>query len=112
MKVLTNHEVVTGRSPLDIHALITSEIAEATEEARKGNPDVYQWSEDGSQMIFFKQDDWRDDLKPEGEAIELADAIIRILDYAGSKNWDMQTIIEAKMKYNDTRSYRHGGKKF
>lgn len=51
------------RPPLEYHMLMVSEIAEATEEARKSMPPVYV--KDG---------------KPEGELIELADAVIRIAD--------------------------------
>ena len=43
-------------------------------------------------------------------AVELADCIIRILDWAGNEGVDMDAIIREKMSYNRTRSYRHGGK--
>jgi hypothetical protein len=55
----------------EAYALIHSEISEAVEEARKGNDPIY-WGESG---------------KPEGEAIELADVVIRILDYMGSRGY-------------------------
>ena len=42
---------------------------------------------------------------------ELADIIIRVLDFAGHNNYDMEGAISAKMKYNASRSYRHGDKK-
>src|SRR4030042_1292013 len=48
--------------------------------------------------------------KPEGFAIELADAIIRILDLSEAVGLDIQSAMEIKMKYNETRTYRHGGK--
>lgn len=50
-------------------------------------------------------------IKPDGIAVELADCIIRILDWAGHEGVDLDTIIREKMKYNRTRPYRHGGKK-
>lgn len=50
------------------------------------------------------------DKKPEGIAVELADCIIRILDWAGKEGVDMDAIIRKKMAYNRTRPYRHGGK--
>lgn len=50
--------------------------------------------------------------KPEGFGIELADCVIRILDTCERYGIDLQTCIEQKMAYNETREYRHGGKKF
>ena len=51
------------KSPLEVHMLCVSELAEATEEARSGTPKVYFMS-DGNGLE-----------KPEGELIELADTI-------------------------------------
>jgi len=42
---------------------------------------------------------------------ELADIIIRALDMAKAFNIDIDRAVEAKEKYNATRSFRHGGKK-
>lgn len=47
---------------------------------------------------------------PEGIAVEMADCIIRILDWAGKEGLDMDAIIREKMAYNKTRPYRHVGK--
>ena len=49
--------------------------------------------------------------KPEGIAVELADCIIRILDYCGHENIDIENVIKIKHEYNKTRSYKHGGKR-
>jgi len=84
----------TPRTPLEIHALIHSEISEATEEVRN------------NKEFYYKVDG-----KPEGEAVELVDAIIRIMDYFAYKNWDLESILKTKVEYNRNRSYRHGGKK-
>lgn len=81
------------RSSLEFHALIHSEVSEATEEARKGSPPVYLVNG-----------------KPEGELIELADVIIRIADYCGSREWDLNGAIREKLAYNSTRPFRHGNK--
>ena len=82
------------RNTLEMFMLMVSEIAEATEEYRNDARPFYM--KDG---------------KPEGEAIELIDCIIRIMDYFGHKKWDMDKLMEIKMEYNKTRPYRHGGKK-
>jgi len=41
---------------------------------------------------------------------ELADIIIRSLDIAHTYNIDIEKAIKNKMKYNETREYRHGNK--
>lgn len=81
------------RRPLEIHALIHSEISEATEEVRNKKDSLYLIKE-----------------KPCGELVELADAVIRIMDYCGLMNWDLGRVISDKLAYNSSRPYRHGGK--
>lgn len=44
-------------------------------------------------------------------AIELADCVIRILDFAEARGFDMCGAIEAKIEYNKGRPFMHGGKK-
>lgn len=78
-------------SPLEAYALIISEIAEAIEAARTDKPAYYL-----------------DGHKPEGQLAELADAVIRIADYCGSKNWDLTAAITEKLEYNKSRPYKHG----
>lgn len=48
--------------------------------------------------------------KPEGIGIELADTIIRILDYAEANDLDMDALLRQKMEYNEYRPFRHGDK--
>jgi hypothetical protein len=86
------------RMPLEIHALIHSEISEATEAARTKRAELYF------------EPDAEGNRKPEGELVELADAVIRILDYCGKRSWPLGHAIRLKMEYNETRPYRHGGK--
>jgi NTP pyrophosphatase (non-canonical NTP hydrolase) len=74
-------------------ALITTEVAEAIEEARGGR--FRERSEDG---------------KPEGLPAELADVVIRCFDLAGGLGIDLAGAIERKAAYNATRPTRHGGK--
>jgi len=83
--------------------LIVSEISEALEEYRNGKPCSFIYIDD------FRPDELNN--KPEGFPIELADAVIRIMDLCGYLNIDLEAAITQKMDYNATRPYRHGGKK-
>lgn len=83
------------RSFGDIISLIHSELSEALEEYRNRHPLGETRIENG---------------KPEGVPVEMADAIIRILDWAESEDVDMEAVIRMKVGYNKTRPHRHGGK--
>lgn len=83
-------------------ALVHSEISEALEAWREGQEDV--WYSTGANLVGHLP-------KPEGVVVELADAVIRILDIAEERGVDLGTIIVEKMRYNETREYRHGGKR-
>lgn len=48
--------------------------------------------------------------KPEGIPTELADLVIRVLHTCEFYGIDLESIMKLKMKYNETREYRHGGK--
>lgn len=48
--------------------------------------------------------------KPEGFPVEIADAVIRLLDLCGALGVDLKAAMLAKHSYNQTRSRRHGGK--
>lgn len=86
------------RSVGDIIALIHSELSEALEEYRLLGDDSFEMT-------------YAVDGKPEGFFVELADAVIRILDFADWSEIDIGAIIKDKIEFNSTRSYRHGGKK-
>lgn len=75
-------------------ALMHSELSEALEALRAGNPP--------------------DDKIPEfsGVEAELGDVVIRIMDVAAARGWRVAEAIKAKIEYNKTRSYKHGGKAF
>lgn len=75
-------------------ALMHSELSEALEAMREGNPESLKI--------------------PPFNCVEeeLADCVIRILDYAGRKGYCLGDAILAKHKYNISRPYKHGGKVF
>lgn len=75
-------------------ALMHTELSEATEALRQGDPP--------------------DDKLPEFSSfeVELADAMIRIMDLAGKRKLRLGAAIVAKHAYNRTRTYKHGGKVF
>lgn len=175
----------------ELVALMHSELSEALEEYRAGRPMVwYRCGHDGADCLSPKEqicyvpvtlgvteDCMFHEEKPEGIAVELADCVIDILDWAGHEDadldrvfvavkadrlkWDLDkishfgdfisglhnilsmaytdeednqgiyfcmvidyiqealkqsgvalyTVMRAKMEYNRTRPYRHGGKK-
>ena len=76
--------------------LIHSEVSEALEEYRRGID---------LQEIYFDGDG-----KPQGFPIELADTVIRLLDLCGGLRIDLEDAIKVKMKFNKSRSKRHGNK--
>lgn len=82
------------RSEGEWAALAHSEISEAFEAYRDGKPLRYRDANG----------------KPEGAAVEYADAIIRILHWAEVHEVDMDTLVAEKMDYNRGRPWRHGNK--
>lgn len=78
--------------------LMHSEISEALEEYRKGIPLTEIYTN-------------HNNAKPEGVPIELADLVIRVLDFCGYYKIDLEAAMKQKMAYNETRPYRHGNKK-
>jgi NTP pyrophosphatase (non-canonical NTP hydrolase) len=82
------------RSPLELLCLIHSELSECCEAFRAGDPP--------------------DKHLPELRAVEveLADAMIRILDMGEALGLRLADAITAKVRYNWTRAERHGGKAY
>lgn len=75
--------------------LAIGEISEAHEELRAGHD---------PQEIYFNPDS----LKPEGFPIEIADAVIRLLDLCEHQGVDLEYAMQLKHDYNVTRSFKHG----
>ena len=101
------------RSFGEVDALCHSELSEALEEHRDGRPMVYVLNLSGDDKVVPRLEEDTDKFngrKPEGVAVEMADCIIRILDWCGKEGIDIDKIIRLKMEYNKTRPYRHGGK--
>lgn len=92
-------------------ALIHSELSEALEEVRAGNRIR---SNDPTPAVYYSGGGYNATaptaccIKPEGYAIELADAVIRIADLCGYMGIDLEAAIKEKMAYNATRPRMHG----
>lgn len=71
-------------------ALIHSELSEALEALRHGNPP----DEHCPEFSSFE--------------IELANALIRVLDTSAQQGLDIGGAVLAKMRFNETRPHKHG----
>lgn len=80
------------RNQYEMLALIHSEVSECTEALRHGNQDS-------------------DHIPPfSGAEEELADIIIRVMDMGEGFGYKVADAVIAKLLFNHTRAYRHGGK--
>lgn len=93
-------------------ALITSEVSEVLEADRKGRSVDY-FNNTGKEQIINEFDDeyfneiFLTHIKDTKED-EMADIIIRCLDFCGANDIDIDFHIKAKMRYNSLRPYKHG----
>ena len=84
----------------EVLMLITSELGEAMEAHRKGRKaDWFAYDNQNAAFTESIKDSFED---------ELADAIIRILDFCGGTGIDIQRHIDEKLIYNSTRERLHG----
>lgn len=110
-------EPAPGRTFGDECALIHSEVSEALE--------AYQlWGVDDATKSKCHPLNTLDTLiacentagnpdhicKPEGVGSEFADILVRLLHYCEARGINLEWEFERKMRYNESRPYRHGGK--
>ena len=103
--------------------LIVSELSEALEADRKNkHADLSKMQPDVERLTeIFKNSHARDLIsadEPFKQAFEdnvkdtfedeIADVFIRLFDFIGQRNIDIEKHIELKMQYNLTRPYKHG----
>lgn len=97
----------------DSMMLITTEIGEAFEAFREGakpSEMKYEGSETFESFAGAGRPSARRLHKPIGVPSELADIIIRVLDFSGEHGIDIERAVLEKMAYNKTRPFKHGNK--
>jgi len=114
-RIATEHGF-TNATPGEDIALMHSELSEALEDIRAGEKLNFLWFETKDGRAFESQDEAKKALngelaKPCGVPSELADVIIRIAHFCGKHGIDISQAVREKMAYNESRPFKHGGKK-
>lgn len=94
MTIAKDHGWESGKDLPRELLLMTTEIAEACEADRHGNPP-------SEHIPAFS-----------GVEEELADVVIRVLETAKARGYDLPGAIQAKMAFNASRPFKHGGKAY
>jgi len=100
-----------GRNDGELIALIHSELSEALEALRHGDPpDEHLNKANAQHPTSNAQRRMKEQFR--SAETEMADAIIRIMDMGVARGWRIAEALVAKMAFNETRPHRHGGKRF
>lgn len=80
-------------------------------DATKGDRIALIHSEASELLEWTRKPGKSDHIEAPGETEELADIIIRCVDYADVYGLHLATAIIEKLEFNATRGHRHGGKR-
>ena len=126
LRIATEHGFTEATVGEDV-ALMHSELSELLEDHRAGNEAAKVWYEmkimaydqmgeavmvDGKQasVVVKLGMSAAGSLKPAGIPIEIADVLIRAFHFCGKHGIDIESAVDAKMAYNKSRPFKHGGK--